>query len=213
MPLNLSMVNHEFHASPPSFICVRFTFSCPWSAARSFNKVLTYLSDRFWLIKWTCRLASPRIMHSAQRMKLGLMEQWDVEGWLIQLAEAAAGNEGENGKWKHMSFVAICENKKLSVSHTGPVNPKTTAGQPKSKKPVHVSGKTHNATLHEHIEVLDWHCSNGQNQLKTACHFADVYPIIGTVTDKNIAHPCGHPLFPQFWLCTWTYSYTFLYDI
>ena len=120
MPLNLSMVNHEFHASPPSFICVCFTFSCPRSAARSFNKVLTNLSDRFWLIKWTCRLASTRIMHSAQRMKLGLMEQWDVEGWLIQLAEAAAGNEGENGKWKHMSFVAICENKKLSLSHTGP---------------------------------------------------------------------------------------------
>ena len=141
------------------------------------------------------------------------LEQWDVEGWLIQLAEAAAGNEGENGKWKHMSFVAICENKKLSVSHTGPVNPKTTAGQPKSKKPVHVSGKTYNATLHKHIEVLDWHCSNGQNQLKTACHFADVYPKIGTVTDKNIAYPCDHPLFPRFWLCTWTYSYTLLYDI
>ena len=31
--------------------------------------------------------------------------------------------------------------------------------------------------------------------------------------DKNIACPCDHPLFSQFWHCTWTYSYTFLYDI
>ncbi|KAA1108121.1 hypothetical protein PGT21_001048 [Puccinia graminis f. sp. tritici] len=41
-----------------------------------------------------------------------------------------------------------------------------------SRKPVR-------ATLAQKLEVLDWHRKNGENQTKTARHFAEIYPEIG----------------------------------
>ena len=36
-------------------------------------------------------------------------------------------------------------------------------------------------TLAQQIEVLDWHCANGQSQKDTAIHFQKVYPDIELV--------------------------------
>ena len=36
--------------------------------------------------------------------------------------------------------------------------------------------KKENATLAQHIEILDWHYKNGENQTKTAKHFDPIYP-------------------------------------
>ncbi len=70
----------------------------------------------------------------------------------------------------------------MLISHTGPVNPKTTAGQPKQKKQKPAASgentEKRNATLRERIEVLDWYHANGKNQSKTARHFKEIYPDI-----------------------------------
>ncbi|KAG5638030.1 hypothetical protein H0H81_002231 [Sphagnurus paluster] len=36
--------------------------------------------------------------------------------------------------------------------------------------------KKENATLTQHIEILDWYHANGRNQTKTAKHFNSIYP-------------------------------------
>ncbi|KAF8236201.1 hypothetical protein L208DRAFT_1252755 [Tricholoma matsutake] len=36
--------------------------------------------------------------------------------------------------------------------------------------------KKENATLAQHIEILDWQHKNSQNQSETACHFDSIYP-------------------------------------
>jgi hypothetical protein len=48
----------------------------------------------------------------------------------------------------------------------------------KSVKPAAapVFTKKENATLAQHIEILDWHNKNGQNQSRTAQHFDPIYP-------------------------------------
>ncbi len=72
----------------------------------------------------------------------------------------------------------------MLISYTGPVDPKTTAGQPKQKKEKSsASGEKRNATLRECIKVLDWYHVNGKNQSKTARHFKKIYP------DINIKQP------------------------
>ncbi|KAF8221229.1 hypothetical protein L208DRAFT_1155689, partial [Tricholoma matsutake] len=36
--------------------------------------------------------------------------------------------------------------------------------------------KKENATLAQHIKILDWHHKNGQNQSEMAHHFDSIYP-------------------------------------
>lgn len=50
--------------------------------------------------------------------------------------------------------------------------------KPKTKKsqPVTIKNLKENATLKQHIEILDWHKKNGGNQTKTAKHFDVIYP-------------------------------------
>jgi len=47
---------------------------------------------------------------------------------------------------------------------------------PKVKEKPPVFTKKENATLAQHIEILDWFHANGENQSKTACNFDPVYP-------------------------------------
>ena len=55
--------------------------------------------------------------------------------------------------------------------------PKPTKKKSQSDTPAApVFMKKENATLAQHIEILDWHHKNGQNQSEMAHHFDSIYP-------------------------------------
>jgi hypothetical protein len=48
-----------------------------------------------------------------------------------------------------------------------------------SNPPLESVTKKGNATLDQHIEILDWFHANDKNQSKTAKHFNKIYPHLG----------------------------------
>ncbi|KAJ3018432.1 hypothetical protein NUW54_g336 [Trametes sanguinea] len=66
----------------------------------------------------------------------------------------------------------------IGAKRKRPDDLKTTAVHVKkqAKKTKPASEKKENATLAQHIEILDWYLANGKNQTKTAKHFSNIYP-------------------------------------
>ena len=84
-------------------------------------------------------------------------------------------------KQKHTFFLAnIFVGLTSDIFYKGPEHhheKETKAPEEKTKSlatPVFTTKE--NSTLEQHIEVLDWHHKNSQNQTKIACHFGPTYP-------------------------------------
>ncbi|POW12746.1 hypothetical protein PSTT_04332 [Puccinia striiformis] len=150
------------------------------------------LIDGVLLMDKICLLPSPSGTKVLALKSTEIKTFLQILEFCFQLAATEEKKASENKRVKNIQAPKNRPNnvdkskKPASKAADKPVRPKPVHAKPatkaeeskkqKQKEETSTTSKISNASHAEKVKVLDWHHKNRKNQLKTAVHFADIYP-------------------------------------
>jgi len=134
------------------------------------------------------------ILDKASDYKRGLGRLGQGEKFVVQKLVQLDGAGSASKKHKCMGFSIFTFSGQQILKqlfYVGPLQHTNTSHEQIKAAPALKSQKKKNVTLTQWIEILDWNCANGENQMKTAKHFNAIYPNL-QLKQPRISAWCKH---------------------